>query len=100
MSGDPPPSFSLVTLKKRTSKAELMVGKGTAGGQSSGKSKLPCLEPSLGGGPSRPENSERTSVTGLSGKVARSSGLLVGSFGPAGTSASMGPAGPAGPAEG
>ena len=58
--------------------------------------KLSGLGPSLGGGPLRPENSERTSGTGLSGKVARSSGLLAGSVGPTETSAvSMGPAGPA-----
>ena len=59
MSGEPPtPGFTLVTSRKRSSKAAM--------------------------GPSRPRNSVRNPGNGLVGRVAGSSGPLAGSVGPAG----------------
>ena len=79
------------------SAAELVatVVRGRAEGQSSGKAKL--LGP-LEGPFSRLKNSERTSGTGLSGKVMGWLRLVAGSAGPVETSASL--TGLAGPVEG
>ena len=91
-----PPGFTLVSSKKRSSKAaKLAARKGRAEGQSSGKVKSLSPRSSSEGPLSRPENSGMTSGTGSSGKVARSLvGPLVGLAGLAVPSASsMGPAG-------
>ena len=74
MSGDPPPSFTLVTSKKRASKA-VKSAEGMAEGQSLGKVKSSGLEP-LDGPSSRPEISGRNPGTGSLGKVAESLGPL------------------------
>ena len=80
MSGYPPPWFHPGFLEEK-----VFEGTGTAEGQSSVMAKSSGLVgplPGGGGEPSRPENSERTSGTGLSGKVAESLGSLAGSVGP------------------